>query len=197
MARLEAEVARRAAEGEAAAQAQAQMADGIAALEGMLAATKSQESEASEELAGARGALAAERASRAAADAARVAAEKRLRSVEDEHRMAKAALAIEHSQQLRSTQQEHDRELLRLRAELRHEKNARDETTRALTSVTVKLDETAAASAAAVQQQARRASHARRNVSRSHFHTFRVGGHRPAQGPSAPQIGSQRLCIRG
>ena len=30
-------------------------------------------------------------------------------------------------------------------------------------------------------------------------HTCRVGGvgHRPAQGPSTPQIGSQRLCIRG
>ena len=29
---------------------------------------------------------------------------------------------------------------------------------------------------------------ARQNVSfrRAHFHTFRVGGHRPAQGPSAP-----------
>ena len=29
-----------------------------------------------------------------------------------------------------------------------------------------------------------------------HFHTLEWG-HRPAQGPSTPQIGSQRLCIRG
>ena len=27
-------------------------------------------------------------------------------------------------------------------------------------------------------------------------HAFRVGGHGPAQGPSTPQIGSQRRCIR-
>ena len=41
--------------------------------------------------------------------------------------------------------------------------------------------------------------HARQKLSRSNTFThcweLRVAGHRPAQGPSAPQIGSQRLCI--
>ena len=34
-------------------------------------------------------------------------------------------------------------------------------------------------------------------VSLSHFYTFRVGAQQTRTGHSTPQIGSQRLCIRG